>query len=61
MRRFRRTSPVVPACEYCEELDRYNLDPAREIDCVFWHYEKKAYCRAVPRMRVRCRKNNNSL
>ena len=51
-------STPATECEYCEEGERYSLDPARqEEDSVFWHYEVKTYCRAVPRTRVRCRKN----
>ena len=56
-------------CEYCENPERYNLDPVREertesvsqLDKVIrftsWHYERVVYCRDAPRARVRCRKN----
>jgi hypothetical protein len=61
MRRFRRKldSPVA-SCEYCENLERYNLDPARAeagaTSDVFWHYETVVYLHLTPRVRVRCRK-----
>jgi hypothetical protein len=59
------------SCEYCENPDRYNLDPVREerteevsqLDKVIrftsWHYETVVYCRDAPRARVRCRKNTS--
>ena len=44
-------------CEYCENPERYNLDPPREEGGVIWHYETVVYCTSMPRARVRCHKS----
>ena len=49
-------------CIYCENPERYDLEPVKRVTLeknkeVGYHYEKSSYLSGIPRRRIRCQKS----